>query len=115
MEQKFPNCFASYESIAEMLKTCEYEKISEMVADLAGSTPETVEKYPVEYSKGAVIGTHRSVLRDLQKNITQYDWLHDRLEDNISREVLINLIGYRIFPGQFFMEAVCDAASQGSM
>lgn len=112
MEQEFTNCFADYQSIAEMLKTCAYEKISEMAADLAGSTPEAVQQYPVEYSGGEVIGTHRSVLRELQKNIAQYDWLHDRLEDDTSRTVLINLIGYRIFPGQFFLEAACDAAAQ---
>ncbi len=112
MEQAFTDCFADYQSIAHMLKTCAYEEIAQMAADLAGSTPEAVEQYPVEYSSGAVIGSHRSVLQELQKNITQYDWLHDRLEDDISCRVLINLIGYRIFPGQFFLEAACDATSR---
>lgn len=112
MQREFANCFASYKSVTEMLKSCKYEAILEMAAELAGGTPEAVEQYPVEYSKGKVIGTYRSVLRNLQKNIAQYDWLYERLEDDISRQVLLNLMGYRIFPGLFFLETARDAAQQ---
>lgn len=107
--QELENAFHSYENMSTMLKTHSYEEILNVAASLAGVTPETLEQRPMGgYSKGMTSGAYRFVLQDLLKNIQHYDWFYGRLEDDASRLVLGNLMGYRIFPAQSFLQAAYD-------
>ncbi len=107
--QEFQNAFQSYEKMSSMLKTHSYEEILKAASSLADISTETLERYPMGgYSKGMTSGAYRFTLQDLLKNIEHFDWLYSRLEDNTSRLVFSNLIGYRIFPTQSFLKAAYD-------
>lgn len=107
--QELENAFCGYKAMAAMLKTHSYEEILNAVSSLADITPEVLERRPMGgYSKGMTSGAYQFVLQDLLKNIQHYDWLYSRLEDDASRLVLGNLMGYRIFPAQSFLKAAYD-------
>lgn len=107
---EFKNAFHSYDTISFMLKSRSYQEILEAAAETASTTPEALDQYPMGgYSKGMTSGAYRFVLQDLQKNIQHYDWLYSRLEDDASRLVFRNLVGYRILPLQNFLKAIYDA------
>lgn len=110
MEQKeFIKALHSYEGMSRLIKTSSYEEILEQAAALSGVEMAVMEQRPMGgYSKGMTSGAYRFVLRDLKKNIEQYDWLYERLEDQKSRLVFANLFGYRILPAQSFLEAAYD-------
>lgn len=104
---EFLNCFASYPEMAKVLKTCDCREILVETAAMVDSDPITMENYSAECFHGAPGSTYGLSLQELQKNIAQYDWLYERLEDDDSRRVMAHLIGYRIFPAGSFLEAAC--------
>lgn len=110
MEQKeFIEALHNYEGMSRLIKTHSYEEILEQAAALAGVEMAVMEQRPMGgYSKGMTSGAYRFVLQDLKKNIEQYDWLYERLEDQKSKFVFANLVGYRILPAQSFLEAAYD-------
>ncbi len=108
-QTELKSAFQGYDAMSTMLKTHSYEEILKAAAELAGMPEETLEQYPMGgYSKGMTSGAYRFVLHDLLKNIQHYDWLYSRLEDDASRLVFGNLLGYRIFPAQSFLQAAYD-------
>lgn len=103
---EFKGSFRNYDSISSTLKAHSYEEILNAAAELAGVSPEALEAHPMGgYSKGMTNGAYRFTLLDLLKNVQHYDWLYSRLEDDVSRLVLANLIAYRLFPSQHFLKA----------
>lgn len=61
------------------------------------------------YSKGKTSGSYYFVIRDLKENINEYKWLYDRLFDYKSKEVLFNLIRYRLTANLNFIQIIFDA------
>ncbi len=61
------------------------------------------------YSKGKLSGAYQYVLQDLIKNIEYYDWIYEKLEDDISVKVFTNLIQYRIIPDWTYIKQAFDA------
>lgn len=108
--QDFQDAFSSYQTLSDMLKTYSYDEIIGCVAAFIGTKPEKLEQYPmVGDSKGMTSRAYSFVLQDLLRNIEQYDWVYNRLEDDISRSVFTNLIRYRVLPVQSFLKAAYDA------
>ncbi len=107
MEQhEFLNSLRKYETMSQLVKQCSYEEILEHAADLVQFSPKQLASYNMGgYSKGRTSGAYEFVLKDLQKNIAHYDWLYYRLEDDISRMVFANLVGFRLLPVGSFLEA----------
>lgn len=112
---EFLNCFASYPDMAKVLKTYDCREILVETASMAGSDPVTMENYSAGCFQGAPGSTYGLSLQELQKNIAQYDWLYERLEDDDSRLVLANLIGYRMFPARSFLEGACGVEHAQSL
>lgn len=109
-QQEFRSRFSSYESMSQMLKTYSYKEILETSAGFLDIQPEVLEQYPMGgYSKGMQSGAYRFVLEDLIQNVDHYDQLYTHLEDDLSKSVFSNLIGYRILPLPSFLEAAYDA------
>lgn len=110
MEQlEFRASLTNYLKMSDMLKKYSHEEILSAAAETAGISAEVLANHPMGgYSKGMTSGAYFFVLQDLQKNIEQYDWLYHRLEDERSRYVFANLIGYRVLPAQSFLEAAYD-------
>lgn len=108
--QKFVGFLESYNQMSKMLKTYNYQEILKQASTLAEIDPTKFEQYPMGgYSKGMTSGAYRFVLKDLLEHIEEYDWLYNRFEDDISREVFTNLIRYRLFPANSFLVAAYDA------
>lgn len=106
---EFKKCFRDYNAMSSMLKTHSYEEILSASAEAHGMPPEKLEQLLLgAYSKGMTTGAYRFALQDLLKNIQHYDWLYNRLEDDASRLVLGNLMGFRIAPSQSFLKAAYD-------
>lgn len=109
-QDEFKKSFDSYDAMSSMLKTRSYEEILSAAAEMADCPPENLERYPMglHCKDMTSLGIYRFTLRDLMKNIRHYDWLYSRLEDNASRVVFSNLIGFRIIPAQDFLKAAYD-------
>lgn len=115
MERKdFYDSLTSYENISGMLKTYGYEEILEQAAATMQVRPEEAEDFPV-IEGVAEHGKYRNVLKDLLKNIVHYDRLYHRLEDETSRTVFANLIGYRVLPAQSFLKQACQLSMADDM
>lgn len=110
MEQKeFLEAIKNYNNISQMLKTHSYEEILEAAASLGGLLPEALEQHPMGgYSKGRRSRAYRFVLKDLIKNVAQYDWLYSQMKDKTSQLVFSSLVAYRIFPSQSFLKIAHD-------
>lgn len=107
--QDFRNHLSTYASMSDLVKNHSYEDILTAAAALANIPPENLARHPMGgYSKGMTSGAYQFTLKDLIKNIEHYDWLYSRLEDDASRMVFANLIGYRLFPAQSFLKAAYD-------
>lgn len=104
MERKdFYNSLTSYENISRMLKTYEYQEILEQTASIMEAKPQEIEDFPMmEDCDGK--GRYEYILKDLLKNVIHYDRFYARLEDETSRVVFANLIGFRVFPALSFLE-----------
>lgn len=102
--KNFSDIFSSYQTISNMLKTYDYDEILGYISTLMNIKSKFLEQYLM----GPYNGEYRLVLQDLLRNIDQYDWLYSRLEDDISRQVFINLIRYRIMPLKAFLKSACD-------
>ena len=74
-QQEFRNCLTDYSAMSYMLRACSYEEILEAAAALKNISAETLAQYPMGgYSKGMGSGAYEFVLRDLQRNITHYEF-----------------------------------------
>lgn len=104
MERKdFYDALTSYEAISQMLKTYEYQEILEQAASIMEAEPREIEAFPtIEDRDGK--GRYEYILKDLLKNVIHYDRFYSRLEDETSRIVFANLIGFRVFPALSFLE-----------
>ena len=108
-KEEFFRLFSSYQGISSMVRQYSYEEITEQVAGMFSTTVEELEKFPGgEYSKNRTSGAYKYVLLDLIRNITQYDWVYERLADGISRQVFTNLIRYRVLPDLSFLQQAFD-------
>lgn len=108
-KEEFSNYFKNYEKLSELLKGFSYEEILCASADAIGVSPQQLEIHPMGgYSKGGTSGAWQFTMRDLQRNITHYDWLYERLEDGESKRVFTNLIAYRVLPLLTFLKAAYD-------
>lgn len=104
MEWKdFYDSLTSYETISGMLKTYEYQEILEQAASTMKVRPQEMENFPTLEDCGGK-GRYEYILKDLLKNVIHYDRFYARLEDETSRVVLANLIGFRVFPALSFLE-----------
>ena len=100
---------SDYKGIVKMVTEYPYEEILFQVAELIGIPSQELETWPMGgYSKGRNSGAYRFVLQDVIKNIRHYDWVYQQLEDDISREVFLRLLQFRIFPSMTFIELAYD-------
>jgi len=108
-KNNFKNLLSSYEQISELVKNSSLESIAQTVAGVLEIDMEELYNYPMGgYSKNHTSGAYYYVLEDLFKHIVYYDWLYNRLEDDISKEVFTHLIQYRIMPDISFIAQAYD-------
>jgi len=115
MERKdFYDSLTSYENISRMLKSYGYQEMIEQAAAIMQARPKDIEDFPtIEGCDGK--GRYGYVLRELIKNVVHYDWLYSRLEDETSRIVFANLIGFRVFPALSFLEQAYRMSVEGDV
>ena len=108
-QTEFKFYIGSYEEISKMIRSYAYEEILIAVADFLGETDtQNLELYTVAgYSKDGTALVYQYALMDLVQNIDYYDWLYERLDDNVSKMTFTKLIQYRILPSRAFLEAAC--------
>ncbi len=101
---------SNYENISTMVREVSYQEILRTVAEIMHVKEEELAVFPMGgYSKGGLSGAYQYVLKDIIKNIYYYDWLYERLEDEISKRVFTNLMQYRIVPDNYYIEQAYDA------
>ena len=103
-QNDFGNYLTNYAGISQMLKTCSVREMLEQTASLMKIPAKdmewlTVVECPVE----PLDGLFGHVLEELVKHAEHYDWLYERLEDDGSRAVLMELLRYRILPAVSFL------------
>lgn len=99
-----------YEGISTLVREVSYQEILKTVASIMHMEPQELAVYPMGgYSKGGLSGAYQYVLQDIIKNIYYYDWLYEKLEDDISERVFTNLMKYRIVPDIFYIEQAYDS------
>lgn len=109
---EFANLSSGYEGISTILKSSTHQEIVSVVSELTDVSPETLEQWPMGgYSKGRTSGAYYFMLEDLLRNVEYYDWLYERLADDISRRVFTKLMQFRLIPAIQFVEEIYDGVN----
>lgn len=107
--RKFADLMQNYPGISEILKSCTYDEIIEIVSQIRGIKPENLEGMSMGvYSKGKMSGTYAFVLRDMLLHTGYYDRLYSMLYDERSREVFTRLMQFRLVPDPVYISAAYD-------
>lgn len=108
-KNEFSMQLQNYEGISELLKSSTYQDIVSLVSELTTVPPESLEQWPMGgYSKDKKGNTYHFILEDLIRNADYYDWLYERLADEVSRNVFTSLMQYRLIPGVQFLKKAYD-------
>lgn len=111
-QNDFGNYLTDYAGISRMLKTCGAQEMLEQTAALMQLPPEEAEWLPVaEYPLEPLGGLLGHVLAELGKHVRHYDWLYSRLSDDGSREVVTELLRYRILPAPSFLSKAAEKSA----
>lgn len=106
------NLLSSLENIELLVKYIEKNSINEIIKEVAKLTNSSIDELcnrPMGgYSKGRTSGAYYFVLNDLKDNIYKYEWLYHRLADKYSKEVLLNLLRYRLTSSLSFIKNAFD-------
>ncbi len=98
----------NYDGISAMLKSVNAEELIQGVAGIFEIDIEKLKEVNIGlHAKGMRDGVYQHVVEDLIRNTDKYDRVYNLLADDISREVFLNLIRYRIVPDMQFAEAAC--------
>ncbi len=108
-KNEFSRLFQSYEGISTILKSSTHQEIVLLVSELTDIPPESLEQWPMGgYSKGRTSGVYQFMLEDLLRNVDCYDWLYERLADEISRKVFTKLMQFRLIPDMQLIKSAYD-------
>lgn len=106
------NLLSSLENIELLVKYIEKNSINEIIYEVAKLTNNSIDELSNRpmggYSKGRTSGAYYFVLKDLKENIYRYEWLYHRLADKYSKEVLLNLLRYRLTSSLSFIKNAFD-------
>lgn len=104
-ESSFLNALKTYSGISDMLKSSSYDEILAQTSSILSIEPGKLEKHPMGgYSKWKTSGAYRFVVQDLIRNISHFDWLYEKLEDQQSKIVFYNQILFRLLPAKQFLK-----------
>ena len=108
-KKEFEALMQSYPGISEILKSCSYEEILDIVSQIRGVEPEKLEKMPMGgYSKGRMSGAYAFVLRDMLLHTQYYDRVYSMLCDERSKEVFTRLMQFRLIPDLIYIKEAYD-------
>ena len=95
----------SYEELTLLLKNFSKEEIVEAVCEIIGIDKAELENLQIRgYTRAKSRAVYEYVIKDLIKNISNYDWLYHRLNDRESKEILMNQVRYRLIPDEQFLQ-----------
>ncbi len=104
-DKTFFKYFVNYEQFTAML--CEYSfgEIIVEIAQLLKITAAQLEQYPLqELLHVSQTVMYQDVLHELLDNQSRYDWIYRRLADAVSRELLFELLCFRVLPAAKYLE-----------
>lgn len=103
----------TFEQLVELISSNSIDEIVNCIAQEINMPLEELLNLPMGgYSKGKKSGAYYYVMIDLKKNINQYVWLYNKLCDERSRDVLLNLLRYRILPSTNYLSLAYDDIPQ---
>lgn len=109
-KNEFIGLLQSYQGISAILRNCTHQEIVSVVAEIMKASPEDSEQCMEDrYSIDGIRNTYHAVLEDLLRNIDYYDWLYERLADDISRNAFTTLIQFRLLPSMQSAEQECES------
>jgi len=101
-----------FDAIAYIIRRFSPQEIVVAAAQSINASPQEIAAFPMGgFSKNRKSGAYYFVLEDMKANISKFAWLNSRLEDDASREVLKNLMLYRLFPDMEFIKKAYDAVN----
>lgn len=108
-KNEFTRLFQSYHGISTILRNSTHHDIVSLISEITSISPEDLEQWPMGgYSKGKTSGAYYFTLEDLLRNIDYYDWLYDRLADDISQKIFTKLIQFRLIPSMQLLQSAYD-------
>ncbi len=104
-EDLLKTILSSYENISDLIKSFSKEEIIEKVCEIIEIEQLKLKNLYVRgYTKSKNRAVYGYVITDLFKNINNYDWVYQHLEDQISKEIFTDLVRYRVIPDEQFLE-----------
>lgn len=111
----------SFESLCRFIEKYEPETILKIVSDAIKMDLDKLAHHPMggysrikladdSFIKGS--GSYVFVLQDIKQNLEEYKNLYSRLRDNISRQVFMNQMRFRIIPSQEYLQAAYDLSKK---
>ena len=99
----------SLELIWEFITKFEISELIENISKAINMDVYAVANLPMGgYSKGKSSGSYFYVIKDLKENLRYYKWFGNKLLEDRSKEVYLNLIRYRLFPHPEYLKNACD-------
>lgn len=103
------NSLENINSIVKYVESKSIERIIEEISNLHNAEIDKLCDYPMgAYSKGRTSGSYYFVIKDMKENIYKYEWLYHRLGDQNSKQVLLNLLRYRLTASIEFVKNAFD-------